>query len=158
MSLRARLSTVETCGSFRTAAEERFWDGFALATECGDRRMGAIYLFGYVAEILLKAAFYRAIGLADTAPVGLGAIRAHASWQGRNFHDIRALALLLVDHRRQTGAPFDPAFAGLLAMHAATVDANWNESLRYREISASDAEVVEVYRSVEWIRDNAYVL
>lgn len=81
-----------------------------------------------------------------------------ASWQGRNFHDVRALALLLIDHRWQTGAPFDPIFAGLLTRHAATVDANWNENLRYCVVPVNDAEMTEVFKSVEWIRDNADVL
>src|SRR5688572_11560384 len=47
-------------GEFRAAAIVRYEDGVSLAD--GGRRAAAIYLWGYAAEMTLKAAFFTAFG------------------------------------------------------------------------------------------------
>ena len=51
----ANLEPVETCATLESAAWERYWDGFDLATSStAGRYTGALYLLGYVVEIVLK--------------------------------------------------------------------------------------------------------
>src|SRR5438067_365326 len=49
---------------YRAAARQRFNDALAMAGQ--GRRTGAIYLWGYTAEMILKAAYFSVIGLSET--------------------------------------------------------------------------------------------
>jgi hypothetical protein len=48
---------------FRASARHRYDEGVALAVS--GQRTGAIYLWGYAAEMTLKAAYFALVGLAD---------------------------------------------------------------------------------------------
>ena len=61
---------------FRAAARQRFEDGRALAM--ADRRTTAIYLWGYSAEMTLKAAYFAVIRFAETRTITLPDLRAAA--------------------------------------------------------------------------------
>jgi hypothetical protein len=52
---------------FRASARQRFDDGLVLAG--GGQRTAAIYLWGYTAEMTLKAAYFSLIALAETAVI-----------------------------------------------------------------------------------------
>ncbi len=63
-----------------------------LAVAMGDsgHETGAVYLLGYVAEMLLKTAYFRIISVPtgqNIAPHLQGA-RSHASWRGGNLHNL----------------------------------------------------------------------
>ena len=84
------------------AAEQRFWDGLALAMGDAGHETGAVYLLGYVAEMFLKTACFRFVSVPagqDIAPV-LCAVRNHALWTGRNLHDLRSWIDFLIDIRQ----------------------------------------------------------
>src|SRR5438132_12581385 len=53
----------ESIREFRASAGQRYDDGLALAGT--GNRTAAIYLWGYVAEMILKAAYFSLLGLAE---------------------------------------------------------------------------------------------
>jgi hypothetical protein len=57
----------ETVGSFLAAADQRFKDAEAL--EAAGRRLGAVYLYGYAAEMLIKSAYFRVVRSASGLPM-----------------------------------------------------------------------------------------
>ena len=59
----ATLEPFETWLNMEQAAEQRYWDGMALATSDTGHETGAVYLLGYTAEILLKTACFRTAGI-----------------------------------------------------------------------------------------------
>lgn len=164
MSLLARikmLEPTETWPRLQQAANERYWDGLALVTGFDTRRLGAVYLLGYVAEMLLKVAFFRRTALPDTADIApaLNKAKQHAAWhKKKNLHAVEAWADLLIAERANRGDPLDPALAGSLRFHAATIAGNWSESLRYKESDALESEFATVYESVEWLRRNCNII
>ncbi len=157
-----RLQTVEafeTWPRMEVAAEERFRDGLTLADSGAGRATGAIYLFGYVAEMLLKTAVFRTQNVAYDANLGqrggpLDFARTLSLWRGRNLHDLRAWVDFLIDYRSLLGMPFDPSEAAQIRRHVLAVDAHWREWLRYKSASATLLELNEVYESVQWLRAN----
>jgi hypothetical protein len=69
MALISRIPRYHTTRAFRTAARQRFEEA-KRAAEVGDRLIG-VYLCGYAAEMLLKAAYFRLIGKGMNDPIGI---------------------------------------------------------------------------------------
>ena len=99
----------ESIREFRASAERRFDEGMELAT--AGYRTGAIYLWGYSAEMTLKAAYFSLLGRMETSLLTwhgdiIPAINAGRgkgiAWptQGQG-HNVRAWAELLVIERRR---------------------------------------------------------
>jgi hypothetical protein len=155
MSLLSRLPVAETWPEIELAAEDRFWDGYALGASGDDRALGAVYLFGYLAEMLLKVAFFRARGVArhsDTAPERHAARTLAATYgRPRNYHDLKYWTFALERMRSANGRPLNAAFAGALTLRVSTLAYHWAESLRYRSVRPTESELHEVVDSVEWI-------
>jgi hypothetical protein len=164
MTLLTRLAVLEpfdTWPDMELAAEERFWDGLALATCNPPRTTGAVYSLGYAAEMLLKVAYFRVTGVGNTQDLGSGplaSVRTRAAWHGRNLHDLQGWVGMLIETRRTLGIPFDPAVVGQILWFVLTVDSHWREILRYKQTSALDEELKEVYLSVEWLLENRDLL
>ncbi len=109
----------ESIREFRASARLRFDEGLCLAA--AGQRTGAIYLWGYAAEMTLKAAYFGLLGRAETdvltwaadiSPAIAGGIGLGIKWpsQGKG-HNVRAWAELLVVRRAATpGAAYAPAF------------------------------------------------
>jgi hypothetical protein len=81
---------------FRAAARQRFRDGEVL--EAAGRRTAAIYLWGYVAEMTLKASYFDVLGFPETQTITPADLRAAAAaapglgvvWPApTRFHDVR---------------------------------------------------------------------
>ncbi|MCX7043879.1 MAG: hypothetical protein NTX50_00135 [Candidatus Sumerlaeota bacterium] len=115
-------------------------------------------MLGYVAEMILKAAFFRAIGFKDSARLNLDKIKRHASWKGRNLHNITSLVDVLLDELGIRNKHFDPAFAGIVKSHVLSIANHWEETLRYRHSAATKAELQEVLKNVRWLRANYTLL
>ena len=142
------------------AARHRYLDGLLLATSDRERLTGAMYLLGYVAEILVKTAYYRLRGVRpfDDVADELHGMRNRARtlgfpWQG-NWHNLESLAGLLVVERAATGSPMEPLFAAEFQARAASVGGHWSEILRYKEAATFESELDEVFESVEWLVAN----
>jgi hypothetical protein len=161
----------DSIDEFLAAACERYCDGIELAAQA--RRMGAIYLFGYSAEMVMKAAYFRAIGVSNRAPLGrqshLNAAVTRARQLGvnwpnpRNLHYVQGWAELLVviqmnlvktSQPPPASAYADPTFAHRVREHATIVQNLWNESLRYHKNRAYEFELIRMQSSVDWLMKN----
>jgi len=97
---------------FRAAARQRYDDALALATS--GHRTGAIYLWGYSAEMTLKAAYFSLVGLAETDVITWQGHLQPAINRGQGMgvpwprpgagHNVSAWAELLVAERALTTA------------------------------------------------------
>ncbi len=162
MGLMSRCSAQDSWGEMEEAAKERFADGLCLALSEDQRRTGAIYLWGYVAEMVLKVAYYRVRGLgpADETSAELRGMRDRARFLGSPWtgghsrHRAQDLAYLLVCERRARRRALDPYLAQELQGHAQTIAAHWSENLRYRNVDAASNELEEFFNSVDWLLTN----
>jgi hypothetical protein len=149
---------------FRSAAEERFEDG--LKAEKEDRRTAAIYLWGYTAEMTLKAAYFAATGFAEARPIAMSDLRdavtvglASAVYWPRQgqLHNVRAWAELLVSLRVNTsGLTYpDPGFGNKVADMGRRLEPLWSEQLRYHKNVAYPFEVRRVREAAGWLLFNS---
>lgn len=159
MPFRTRLALAqpfETWPSMKSAAEQRYWNGLALALVGAGSETGALYLTGYAAEMLLKCAYFQMIGVPaaqDIAPHLQGA-RTHAFWRGGNLHNLKSWFWLLSDVRFLRGVPWPAASAATIERHVMTVDAHRRESLRYTAFVATESELNEAFVGVGWLLTN----
>jgi hypothetical protein len=145
---------------FRAAARQRFDDALALAG-CG-RRTGAIYLWGYTAEMTLKAAYFALIGLADTDAITWTTHLQPAIHRGRGLgvawpaqgagHNVRAWAELLVGVRALSPATaWAPPFDRDVQRCGQRIEQLWRETLRYSKNDAYLYEMRQVREATEWL-------
>jgi hypothetical protein len=130
----------ESIREFRVSPWWRFDEGMALAA--AGYRTGAIYLWGYSAEMTLEAAYFSLLGRAETAlltSVGeiVPAINAGRGmgiawpYQGQGHH-VRAWAELLVAQRAATpGAAYPPLFGQEVQACGQGIGQLWSETLRF---------------------------
>lgn len=146
-----------TVRAFRAAAGARFREGVKLAV--ADRPLGAVYLFGYAAEMLLKAAYFRLAEWAANEEIALdhvGDARRHAvqnlevRWAG-NLHDLGAWAELLIRDRTRRGQPYPRPFSRRLRARVSRLYANWRESLRYHDARPFAGELASIRESAAWL-------
>lgn len=163
MPLIQRLSTDHTIHEFRTAARLRFREASRLAV-AGDR-LAAIYLGGYAAEILLKAAYFRLTGWGIDATITVDDIRDAKTyaktlglvWTG-NLHQLTGWSDLLVEERKKRKKAFAPAFARSLQARARHIYRNWREHLRYKPNRPFQGEVTVVLQGAQWFLDQYPIL
>ncbi len=163
-SLPQRLAA-DTCGEFLAAAECRYEEGLTLYD--AGWRAGAIYLWGYSAEMLLKAAVFRAMGSSlrdEIRKDDLEAARSLARqnnlrWNG-NYHFLPGWAELLLFVRTSVpGLRFrDVSLGSTIQFHAIEVNRFWRETIRYHKNIAYRWEAARVRQSVEWLLGNVQVL
>jgi hypothetical protein len=160
VALLERTTRRDTWSELEAAAHLRYFDGLQLATSERERLTGALYMLGYVAEILVKTAYYRfrRLGPTDDVAGELKGMSARArvlgfDWQG-NRHNLESLAALLVFERDAAGAPMDLVEATEFQSRVAAIGAHWSEMLRYKDIEAVQAELTEVFEDVEWLVTN----
>jgi hypothetical protein len=143
---------------FRAAAQERYRDG--LAARAAGRRTGAIYLFGYTAEMVLKAGYFHLIGFGQVNAISLKDLKAASDkasqlnfkWQG-NLHDLVSWATLIIATRASVPnlCYSDPAFPIELDSRVRRIALSWREVLRYHKNVAYEHEVARVERAATWL-------
>jgi hypothetical protein len=156
----------DSIDEFRKAAEARLNDGLQLAAS--GRRMAAVYLWGYSAEMAIKAAYFSLTGFGRQAPItkadlwqaialgkGLGML-----WpQGAAGHNVRAWAeLLVVEANTNPAVMFDVRLGLDIQRHAQRVSEHWNETLRYHKNVPYGYELRQVRTSAEWLLTNTMLL
>ncbi|HJT76044.1 MAG TPA: hypothetical protein VJ739_02490 [Gemmataceae bacterium] len=158
----------ESIREFRASARQRFEDGLALAGR--GHRTGAIYLWGYSAEMTLKAAYFRLTGLAETEVITWGGHILPAIDRGRNVlgiawlrpgqgHNVRAWAELLVAERAaMPGAAYVHPFGQEVQACGQSVGQLWSEALRYHKNLAYLYEMNQVREAAAWLLVNAHAL
>lgn len=157
MPLLQRIPGHHTIHEFRRAAGQRYGEAARLVL-AGDR-LAAIYLSGYAAEMLLKAAFFRLAGRTSKTPITLGEIKnvpkQHAQALGLpqpgNLHDLVWWADLLAKRRQHLGVAYSTLFARAIMARAGRIYVNWRESLRYRANRPYPGEVAVTLSAVKWL-------
>jgi len=141
----------------------RYDDGLSLAAQ--GRRTGAIYMWGYSAEMTLKASYF-SLNLAETSQITWSGHLLPAIQHGRSArmihwpihgqgHNVRAWAELLVIERAATpGMAFSADKNQKLQACGQRIGQLWNESLRYHNNLAYQYEVTQVRVAAEWLLIN----
>ena len=150
---------------FRSAARERFIDG--LEAEAKGRRTASIYLWGYAAEMTLKAAYFSAIGFSEARPIefvdlrnarnaGIGVYRLDWPEKGK-FHNIRAWAELLVEYRSgPTGIAYPTTeFGEEVKQRGRQIEPIWSETLRYHKNLAYRHEFEKMNEATRWLLEHS---
>ena len=159
----------ECVREFDLAASERNADAAALAA--AGRRTAAIYLYGYVAEMLLKAAYFRLIRYGDADPIDIVALRSAVGENPasmsrslglpgtRNLHDLSAWANLIVAYRTSRTLVYaDTTLAATLIEHVAMIHDRWTETIRYHKNTAYQHELVRVAGACDWLTNHRYTI
>ncbi|HZY85151.1 MAG TPA: hypothetical protein VFE78_09995 [Gemmataceae bacterium] len=158
---------LDSVGEFRAAALQRYQDGLSLAA--AGRRTGAIYLWGYTAEMVLKAAFFSFAGLAERdtitwalhlKPAISKGVSLGISWPSPGAgHNVRAWAELLVLERAAApAAAYTPAFGLEVQRQGQRLEWLWRETLRYHKNIAYPHEVMRAREAAEWLLTNSHLL
>lgn len=146
----------DSIDQFRGAAGFRNAEAWLLA---GSGHGGAaVYLWGYVVEMTIKAAWFALLGYGDDQSIGLGDLRRAKEkalsykivWPG-NFHDLNCWAQLLIRHRTFLKRPYTVYhFDRALLAHSQRVYNRWREWLRYKKNVPYPFEVQSVAESAGW--------
>ncbi len=146
---------------FRAAARERYQDG--LAARDSGRRTAAVYLFGYTAEMVLKAAYFRLIGYPEGQNISMAQLKAaqkpaitNFAWQG-SLHSLESWAKLLVSTRasRPDLAYPVPNFGAKVVDTVRRITSSWRENMRYHKNIAYPHEVTRVEEATRWLLENS---
>jgi hypothetical protein len=158
MPLIARIHPDHTIREFRVAAGLRYHEGRSLIAT--GHRLAGIYLWGYAAEMLLKAAYFRLLGwlpnqsitIADLAKAKKDATSVFKlTWPG-SLHDLGSWGELLVEERKLRGVPYPGPFARRLRAQVKALFLNWRETLRYRINRPFKGEVERCHESLRWLQ------
>ena len=153
----------ECVREFRAAARLRYDDGLSLAGQ--GRRTGAIYMWGYCAEMSLKAAFF-SLTRAETDTIDWNPDIKDAINHGKNTygivwppkgcgHNVRAWAeLLVLERAATTGMALSADDALQVQTCGLRIGQLWSESLRYHNNRAYQHEVTKVRLATEWLLVN----
>lgn len=168
MAIRYRIQqspqTVQDC---ELAAEDRYYEGLELIA--AGRFSGGIYLLGYVAEMILKHAYFR---FREKRPADLvKPLLGPAKNQARNsslallrnvshelYHSLAFWARLLVAVRQQKGFPLAPDLRNTLLQRSRRMYRNWSVDLRYKRDHPTEREVQTFLDDVSWLRANHVAL
>jgi hypothetical protein len=171
--IRALLSPAnETLQDMESAAEDRFWEGWELATQ--SRHIGALYVWGYVAEMLLKVSAFRVDGASPGEAVAprLGPAKVYGQARFADIaydsgHSIEFWAAFLREKRIDASKPLSAVMLSNLAACTSRIHARWLVSLRYRSLSLPPlatsslhfpVEVMNMAEEIGWIRSNHIAL
>ena len=147
---------------FERAAVRCFHDAGRLRI-C-NRRLAAIYLYGYCVEMWIKAAYFRTVFLVYELPPSskIDVKRRKAAVNEWNdlgllrkpkFHDIAGWAELLIAKRASLGVAHPTLLGNEIVNRATNVyDNYWREYMRYRSIAFSLSEVSLVRAETKWFR------
>jgi hypothetical protein len=144
--------------NFRAAALARFAEGRLLAAQ--QHRLASIYLMGYAAEMLLKAAYFRLAGYSLSQPITVQEMYAakdyavktlKCPWAGNNLHDLRGWQMLLMEDRKAKGVPYSPSFSRDLNANVTRLALNWVEALRYHPMRPYRGELRRCLDGVTWL-------
>ncbi len=145
---------------FRLAARRRYDE--ALVLGAAGQRTGAIYLWGYTAEMILKAGYFSLLGVAEVDSITWRRHLLPAIDRGRLLgiawprqvegHNIRAWAELLVRVRASSPATSYPVpFGREVQRQGQRLEPLWREILRYRKNESYLHEVTQVRKATEWL-------
>jgi hypothetical protein len=149
----------DTIAKFEKAARMRFEEAESLRVE--GHHLAAVYFFGYVVEMVLKAAYFRMLRYGLTTEIGLDARnRAMARARGLELmgpgpHDLVGWARFLVTEGSSRNLPaYDGKLSQKIVEQASIAYASWRPEMRYRATSVSSSHVAEMRASSGWFLSN----
>ena len=155
----------DTIATLERAAQERFTTAEFLRE---DRRLAALYFYGYSAEMCLSAAYFRREGIPLNAPIDRE-VRHRRMTKARQLrtpadeplmtsdpHPLVGWARFLEWRRLASGAlPAEDAQRLKEAINKAIVIYNyWRPELRYKTLNINQKQLDEVRRAAKWLIDN----
>ena len=153
-------ATNETILEFQAAAEDRYWEAVSLMTD--GHFAGGVYLIGYVAEMLLKSAYFSLIGESLTAPIwpllapawtsGATYFPESFSRNSRDYHNLDFWARLLREERRRQGVALPWHLDAEYLFHIRRLYLTWWVEMRYRHAQATASDAENALGSVSWLR------
>ena len=156
--LLARRIGFDTISKLEAAASRRFAEAQMLREH--GQWGGAIYLYGYVAEARIQAAYYRLIKFRpnteitpDRRRLVLQSARQN-KLMGRAPHDIGGWAELLIHTRKQRKIGYQRELKDEIIRHARRLYARWCPALRYRTTVPTSDEISVVGEASEWFETN----
>lgn len=154
---------------FRASARQRYDDG--LTAIAGGRGLAAIYLWGYCAEMLLKAAYFSMLGVGEGTHLVMGVHISPAIYLGRGLgiawpqagqgHNVCAWAELLILERATHPNPamaYSADFGNQVQANGQRISQHWNETLRYHKNKPYAHEIRQVREAAEWLLVNSEIL
>ena len=124
-----------------------------------------VYLQGYVAEMLLKNAYFRFTGAMPSDLIqprlGPALVRGRAlipNIRHESYHSLRFWALLLREERRARHRPLASVLDGPFVSRTRRLYLNWSVRMRYQHDQAQALEVASVYDDTLWLRDHYVAL
>ena len=126
------------------------------------RRTAAIYLWGYAAEMTVKAAYFSVFGFDDADRITTADLYAaknrseqppfNIKWDPKNLHNVGAWAEFLVEYRNQSAhsSYLEPTFGVEVIKRGRRISELWSETLRYHKNVAYSHEVSHVGEAAAW--------
>ena len=150
----------ETLSDMLLAADDRYLEGEELLL--AQRFDGCVYLFGYAAEMWLKAACLRLRGNGPASPVkaGLPALRAWMKGVAphvlfTDYHDLAFLAACVRTLRDGAGRPLPSDLATELQDRVmAGLHERWVVDMRYRRSALAAADAWAALLDTWWVKNN----
>jgi hypothetical protein len=127
-------------------------------------RVAAIYLWGYAAEMTLKASYFALVGFADSQPITMADLRMaqrSAPMQGvstlTTLHDLHGWTdLLLATRASLPGKAYArPRFGNRVMKAGHRIHRLWREWLRYHKNTAYEYELGQVRMAAQWLLANS---
>ncbi len=150
----------ETIFEFQRASEDRYWEALSLFTE--GYFGGGIYLMGYAAEMLLKAAYFSFRGELLTAPIfpmlapawqrGCACFPGSFSRQNRDYHNLDFWSRLLREERRRQGMSLPYHEDSEYQYQTGCLFRTWWGEMRYRHDVAKLSDAEATLEAVNWLR------
>jgi len=147
----------DSISRFESAAPRRLAEAIHLLE--GGKTLAAIYLFGYVAEMCMKAARYRLLGFQTSDEITTGMRRMIAGEDAglplNNFpHDLEDEAVRLIYIRKKYAVGFGSQMRADIQYHAIKLNSQWRPALRYRSTVPLPVEISSVRESAVWFEEN----
>jgi hypothetical protein len=148
----------DSISKLEAAASRRYCEATVLR-ESG-QLLGAAYLYGYVAECRLGAAYFRLVGYRPNTEITIEARKRilaaaiQAKLMSAAPHDIAGWAQLLIATRKRRGTGYPAGLRHEIIRKARALYARWRPNLRYRAIVPTLEEVAVVRESAEWFEEH----
>ena len=156
----------DTINRLERAAQHRYESASILWR--AKRRLAALYLYGYTAEICFAAAYFRSVGFSPNAEIDRDTRNRHMARarlldlpNGEKLmpgdpHPLVGWARFLEYQRILVGNPTPQARQRLReAIHKAALIYNyWRPELRYKVVDIGDEQLGKVQKAAKWLLDH----
>ncbi len=157
-------SQPETLGMFELAWEQRYLEGERLLlTE--DTRAGGIYLLGYVAEMVMKAAYFRFTGAESEDRVlwliegkEFKDVARQVGSPSEHNHSIEFWLEALLNERKRKNRTLPRHLQMTLQTYVQTIHNGWSVEMRYLALQFSGTEWREYQTAIQWLKNRHQTL